>query len=144
MLLVFTSYYSIVMHLHIIWTVNLSFDYKLRIMAYITSRFLTFFLTLMAFSLFTRGRPYPSSPLVPVYGHILGNTHARNVILDLLMPCLIGSSSLSGSCYCQVHHSAGDVFASLLWTYPNQRRRPSRITSSVDETCSMRRPLLHV
>ena len=29
--------------------------------------------------------------------------------------------------------------ASRLWTYPNQRRRPQRITSSIGETCRMRR-----
>ena len=29
--------------------------------------------------------------------------------------------------------------ASRLWTCPNQRRRPPRITSSIGETCSMRR-----
>ena len=31
-------------------------------------------LTLLAFSLSSTGRPCPSSPLLPVYGHILGNT----------------------------------------------------------------------
>ena len=31
------------------------------------------------------------------------------------------------------------LFASLLWTCPNQRRRPQCITSSIGESCSMRR-----
>ena len=66
-------------------------------------------LTLMALSLCPRGRPCPSSPLVPVQGHILGNTHACHVVLDLLVPRLLGTSSSSSTWYCQLHHSAGDV-----------------------------------
>ena len=31
------------------------------------------------------------------------------------------------------------LFASRIWTCPNQRRRPPRITSSIGETCRMRR-----
>ena len=35
------------------------------------------------------------------------------------------------------------LFASRLWTRPNQRIRPPRITSSIDETCS-RRPMRRI
>ena len=33
----------------------------------------------------------------------------------------------------------GPLSASRLWTCPNQRRRPPRITTSIGETCRMRR-----
>ncbi len=62
------------------------------------------------FSLSPRGRPCPSSPLLPIQGHILGNTCARHVFFDLLVSCLLAASSSSGTWYCQVHHSAVDVF----------------------------------
>ena len=63
----------------------------------------------MTFSLSCRDQPCHSSPLLPVKGHILGNNHARHVFLHLLVPCLLGVPSSSGTRYCQIHHSAGDV-----------------------------------
>ena len=36
-------------------------------------------------------------------------TRVRHVFLHLLVPCLLGTSSSSGTWYCQLHHSAGDV-----------------------------------
>ena len=65
-------------------------------------------LTLMFFR-YPVSRPCPPSPLRPVLGHVLGNTHARHVFLYLMVPCLLGTSSSSGTLYRQVHHSAGDV-----------------------------------
>ena len=75
-----------------------------------TSSFGIIMLTVLTFFLYPRGRPCPSSPLLPIQGHILGNTCARHVFFDLLVSCLLAASSSSGTWYCQVHHSAVDVF----------------------------------
>ena len=49
---------------------------------------------------------------------MLGNTHARHVVLDLLVPCLLGTPSSSGIRYCQVHQSAGDIVLSSSFDMP--------------------------
>ena len=96
----------------------------------------------MAFSLSSRGRPCPSSPLVQVKGHILGNTHARHVILDLLV-VFLGRPRRLVPGMARFIILRVTLSASRLWTCPNQRRRPQRITSSIGETstvtCRMRR-----
>ena len=41
--------------------------------------------------------------------HVLGNTYNRHVVLELLVPCLLWTSSSSSTWYCQVHHSTSYV-----------------------------------
>ena len=67
----------------------------------------------------------------------MGNTHARHIVLDLLVPCLLGTSSSCGTWYCQLHHAAGDVvcISSLDMSKPTK----TATASSMGETCRMRR-----
>ena len=75
------------------------------------------------------GRPCPSSPLFPVYmaiscmgnTNLFGNTYAHRVFLHLLLTCLLGASSSSGTLYCRVQHPACDVvLISYLADYETQ------------------------
>ena len=55
--------------------------------------------------------------------NLFGNTHARRVFLHMLLTCLLGAYSSSGTLYCQVQHPAGDVarIASLDMSKPTMQ-----------------------
>ena len=95
-------------------------------------------LTLMAFSLSPVGRSCPSSPLrsratywvtpTPVMSSFICWCHVFLGRPRRLVPGTARSITLRVT-----------LFASLLWTCPNQRRQSLRITSLIGERCNMRR-----